>query len=166
MTAERALRLFADAADLARRDPADGALYRAVEAALAELVGFKLLTVLRLRDQRLHRLHTSDLRSYPAGGFKDIRQDAWLQSMLAAGTPVISSDPATVRARFVDHEAIFALGCGAVMNLPVTSPSGTLGSLNVLHQSGWFQAEHVLLARPFVALLGLAWSGAQGTDAA
>jgi len=34
-----------------------------------------------------------------------------------------------------------------------------LGSVNLLHEAGWFSHEHVLFARPFVGLLTVAWSG-------
>jgi hypothetical protein len=46
-----------------------------------------------------------------------------------------------------------------VLNIPIASTRGTLGSLNLLHEASWFNGEHVLIARPFAALLTLAWSG-------
>lgn len=164
MRAARALDLFSQVAELARLGVPISKLYQAIDAALHELMGRKLLTILRLADERLYRMYTSDLSSYPVGGSKSIRNDGWLQSMLADGVPVISPDPKTVQQRFVDHEAIIVLGCGSVMNLPITCPFGTLGSLNLLHEAGWFAPEHILLARPFATLLAVAWLGEELSD--
>ena len=157
MKAALALEFFSRATELVRRDAPSVEIYHSIETALNEVIGSKLLTILRLEGSRLKRLHTSDLPSYPVGGSKDISHDAWLQSMLQDGVPVISADPQAVRQRFVDHETIFGLGCGAVMNLPVICPSGTLGSLNLLHEPGWFSPQHILLAAPFASLLAVMW---------
>lgn len=132
-------------------------LYRAIEGALNELVGFKLLTILRLQGSRLVRTHTSDSATYPSGGYKDITDDQWLRSMLSDGVPVISEDSTKVQESFVDHEAIFAMGCGSVLNIPVISALGTLGSLNLLHEAYWVKPEHIVLARPYASLLAVAW---------
>ncbi len=157
MTHPRILHLLAQTADAARSDLQTGALYRAIETALQELVGYKLLTILQVRGDRLYRRHTSNLARYPAGGYKTISQDPWLQTMLGQGKPVISADPQTVQQRFFDHEVIASLGCGAVMNLPVTCAAGTLGSLNLLHEAHWFTPEHLQVADLFAAQLALAW---------
>jgi hypothetical protein len=158
LMSKRSLELFSVGADLL--GPAIGMqeLYAFIEAALGELVGFKLLTILKLEGRSLHRMYSSDLRSYPVRGVKDIAGDTWLQAMLDVGQPVVSGDPILVRQRFRDHDAIFSLGCGAVMNIPIRSATGTLGSVNLLHEAGWFNREHVIFARPFVALLAVAWS--------
>lgn len=154
--AQRCLEHLARAADALRRDGST-ALYRQVEQAMDELVGFKLLTLLRLQGSQLQRMHTSDLASYPVGGHKDIAHDRWLTHMLREGEPIISANAQAVREHFFDHTTIFALGCESALNLPVVGPRGTLGSLNLLHQSDWFTPQHVLLARPFAHLLALAW---------
>ncbi len=156
MKSARALALLSHASELAALKPEAG-LYRSIEGALEELVGFKLLTILRLQGSRLVRMHTSDSATYPPGGSKDIGNDAWLRSMLSDGVAVISEDAPSVRERFVDHEAIFAIGCGSVLNIPVTSALGTLGSLNLLHDAHWFKPEHAVLVRPFASLLAVAW---------
>lgn len=143
----------------AMREPArPERLYQVIDQAMKALVGYKLLTILQLRDERLHRMHTSDLARYPAGGFKNIANDIWLKTMLSDGVPVISATPEIVKQRFFDHETIFAMGCGSVMNIPVLGPTGTLGSLNLLHEANWFNSEHILAASPFATLLAQAWT--------
>lgn len=152
----RALVRWQQVVDLAA-GPADPAFYRAVDQALGESVGYKLLTVLRVQGPWLVRLHSSDEHSYPAGGAKDLRTDPWLRGLLDAGEPVLSANAEAVRARFPDHEAIFGLGCAAVLNVPVRSSVGTLGSLNLLHAEGRYGPEDLAVAQWFAPLLGLAW---------
>ena len=125
---------------------------------MRELVGFRLLTIQRITEdgEALQRLHSSDA-SFPVGGCKSILGDAWIQRVLKAGEPVITSDRDGVREALIDHAAIFALGCGSVLNVPVATPIGTLGSFNLLHEQAWFTPQHVLVAQPFAALLALAW---------
>lgn len=137
--------------------PPSPRLYEALERALGELVGFKLLTVLRVQGPLVLRLHSSQPDTYPAGGTKDLRRDPWLRSMLSLGEPMLSPDPVQVRTHFPDHQAIFAMGCGAVLNVPIRSALGTLGCLNLLHETHHFDDTHLAVARLFAPLLGLAW---------
>jgi hypothetical protein len=109
---------------------------------------------------QVRRLHSSDPSSYPAGGVKDISNDTWLRETLKAGKPVVSNTLELVRQRFPDHQAIFSLGCGAVLNVPVTDARRTLGSINLLDEAGRFDREQALIVRPFATLLALAWSAA------
>lgn len=143
---------------LATAAPLHGAtLHDAIGAALAELVGYRLLTLLRLEGPILRRAWTSAPDQYPPGGGKDVRDDPWLQHLLAAPGPVLSANLQEVRERFPDHAAIEALGCGAVLNVPVRQHGKTLGSLNLLHEEGWFQPGHAAVAQGFARLLGADW---------
>jgi GAF domain-containing protein len=154
----RALELFSEAADHVRSNFGPEKAYRLVESALSDLIGFRLLTILRMEGGLVRRMHSSDQAGYSIGGTKDITADAWLRAMLEAGRPVVSETSELVRERFPDHDAIFSLGCGAVLNIPVVSAGKTLGSLNLLHEAGHFSWEHALVARPFAMLLALAWT--------
>ena len=154
----RALELFSEAADHVRSDFGPEKAYRLVECTLSDLIGFRLLTILRVEGTLVRRMHSSDPTGYSVGGTKDITADAWLRAMLDAGRPIVSETPELVRKRFPDHDAIFSLGCGAVLNVPVVAAGETLGSINLLHEEGRLSREHALLARPFAMLLALAWT--------
>lgn len=132
---------------------------------MRELVGFRLMTIQRVTEdgEALQRLHSSDA-SFPVGGCKSIRSDEWMQRVLKAGEPLITPDRVGVKKVFIDHDAIFALGCGSVLNVPVTTPACTLGTFNLLHEQAWFTPKHVLVAQPFAALLALAWQHATQDD--
>lgn len=154
----RALELFSEVESQLHSNFELSRTYSLIESALSELVGFKLLTILQMEGAQVRRVHSSDLVSYPVGGTKDLTGDAWLRAMLEAGQPVASNTPELVQERFPDHQAIFSLGCGAVLNVPIVSGRGTLGSFNLLHEGGWYNWQQALVARPFAVILALAWS--------
>ncbi|TWA92546.1 hypothetical protein FBZ96_11016 [Bradyrhizobium stylosanthis] len=154
----RALELFSVAADRVQSYFGPEKAYGLVETALSDLVGFSLLTILRIEGTLVRRMHTSYPASYSVGGTKDIAADTWLRAMFDAGRPVVSETRELMRERFPDHDAIFSLGCGAVLNVPVVAAGVTLGSLNLPHEAGPFSREHALVARPFAMLLALAWT--------
>lgn len=158
MNAERTLELLSEVSAKAF-GPSDERLYASTEHALGELVDFRLLTILRWHEPLLVRMHSSAPSIYPAGGSKDITDDRWLRSLLADGVPVLSENEAQVRERFFDHEAIFAMGCGSALNVPVMSSLGPLGSINLLHAAHWYRPEHARWVQPFATALALFWLG-------
>jgi GAF domain-containing protein len=156
----RSLDLLAHATDVLANGPDERALYETIEAALAELAGFRLLTILRATPagDGLERRHSSNPSAYPAQGVKAVAGDAWLAHLLVSTTPQLSPDADAVRRRFVDADAIFGLGCESVLNLPVRFRGRNLGTLNLLHRAHWYGPHHGALCLPFVHLLGAAWA--------
>ena len=43
-----------------------------------------------------------------------------------------------MRVAFADYELIFSLGIGAIMNVPVRFMGGSLGTMNICSEAGWF----------------------------
>jgi hypothetical protein len=120
--------------------------FQALESALRLAPGHKLFTVL-LADTQRHisrRIYSSAPQAYPCGGTKPIRQASeFYEKVLLAGQPRICRDAAACRAAFPDFDRIQALGCESAINFPVRFNGASLGSLNLLHESGWY-AEHSL----------------------
>lgn len=94
----RTLELLSDIADYMRSDCEVRKLYALVESALSELVGFRLLTILRMEHAHVRRLHSSDPETYPAGGVKDISGDTCLRARgrQACGVQHSGTRPATL----------------------------------------------------------------------
>jgi hypothetical protein len=53
---------------------------------------------------------------------------------------------------FFDHELILSLGCASVLNVPVVWDARTLGTINLLHEAGWYDEVDVPMAEVFAAL--------------
>jgi hypothetical protein len=130
-------------------------LYAAIDAAIRELVGHKLFTMMVLaRDgERVRRVYSNQPSAYPVGGFKTHRQTPWGRKVLGAGEPYIGRNRDDIRWAFADHELIFSLGCESILNMPVGYDGRVLGTVNVLDAAEHYREAHVALVKPFCALL-------------
>ena len=122
--------------------PAEG--LRALDVALQRSVGHKLFTVLVLDWEKgeSQRHYSSRPVAYPAGGAKPIQRDsAFFEGVVLAGRARLCVNYDDCRRAFFDHELIHSLGCESAVNVPVRWNGETLGSLNLLHQAGWYTAQ-------------------------
>jgi len=53
---------------------------------------------------------------------------------------------------FFDHELILSLGCASVLNVPVVWDGRTLGTINLLHEAGWYDETDVPVGQLFAVL--------------
>ncbi|MGP3929021.1 GAF domain-containing protein [Nonomuraea sp. KM88] len=121
-----------------------------VEERVRREVGVRLFTVLAWIPKRrtLRRVHSSHPQQYPVGGEKSVEvAQGWLARCIEGGQPYLGADRATVREIFADHELIESLGCGAVINVPVTDDGRVLGVLNLLDAEGRYDEASVAAAR-------------------
>jgi GAF domain-containing protein len=128
-------------ANAAERD----ATFRAVEKLAGQVIGFHLFTVMRLHTetQEVERLYSSLPQAYPVSGRKPKQGTPWGTQVLDRGEIFIANSPDEVRAAFADHELIFSLGIGAIMNVPVRFRGCSLGTMNICSDAGWFaDADH------------------------
>jgi hypothetical protein len=130
------------------------ALLQAVDRAAAALVGHRLFTVLAYGhgSRDACRIYTSMPGAYPVSGRKAIQESAWSRQVLERGEPYIGRNAQDLREVFPDHALIGSLGCASVLNQPVRWQGVTLGTLNLLHQAGWYHDRHVAIARVLAQL--------------
>jgi hypothetical protein len=145
--------LAAVAAALAGPDQ-PGAVFRALDAALGTVLGHKLFTVLRYHAQvgESERLYTNQPAAYPVGGRKTVSPTPWAQRLLGDGQAHVGRTAADIEAVFPDHALIAALGCASVLNLPVVHAGRVLGTVNLLHEAGWYDDADAPLGMTFAAL--------------
>ena len=131
-----------------------GATVAAVDAALAATVGHKLFTILIHHPvlKQSERFYSNQPDSYPVGGRKPVTDSAWMQRVIFAGQPYIGRTREDIKEVFFDHELIWSLGCESVLNMPVRWQGQTVGTLNLLHQAGWYHESQVALVRLFAHL--------------
>ncbi len=147
--AEAALRAMATLAAAQAREDQPAALFNALDAALAALIGHTLFTIL-LYDgvtNESARIYSNMPAKYPTGAKKPLSGGRWVETVLTRGDAFIGRTRDDLRAVFGDHELIASLGCESVLNVPVRWRGRTLASLNLLHAEGWYRAEHVPLTQ-------------------
>jgi hypothetical protein len=130
------------------------ALFAALDQALGATLGHRLFTVLRYHPdaQESERLYTSQGAAYPVGGRKAVRATPATARLFGERRPYIGRTAADIRASFGDADLILSLGCESVLNLPVLFDGRVLGTVNLLHEAGWYNEGDVPLGLTFAAL--------------
>jgi hypothetical protein len=130
------------------------ALFAALDGALGAVLGHRLFTLMRYHADSgdSERIYTTHPGAYPVGGRKPFNPTAWTEQVLRRQQPYLGRTPADVRAVFFDHALIASLGCGAVLNLPVVWDGRTLGTINLLHEAGWYDETDARVGLLFAAL--------------
>jgi len=128
--------------------------FRALDRAMGRVIGHKLFTVLlhHPRAQESERRYTNQPAAYPVGGRKAVTPSAWTERLFTDRRPYIGKTAADIREVFFDHQIILSLGCASVLNVPVVWDGRTLGTINLLHEAGWYDEPDVPIALCFAAL--------------
>ena len=129
-------------------------LWAALDAALGAVIGHMLFTVLRFHadSRESERCYTNQPAAYPVGGRKPFNESAWSRQVFVERRPYIGRTAEDIRTVFFDHALIASLGCDSVLNVPVVHNGRVLGTLNLLHEAGWYGEEDVEPGRLFAAL--------------
>jgi GAF domain-containing protein len=122
-------------------DPED--IFRAVEALSAEVIGHTLFTIMQFdaAASEVERVYSSNPAAYPVGGRKQKKNTAWALRVLGERQVFRANDREAIREAFDDHETIFGLGIGSMLNVPVAFAGRCLGTMNLSNVEGWFTAE-------------------------
>ena len=116
---------------------------RALETLTGETIGHRLFTIMRFDSDcsEVQRIHTSVPAAYPVGGRKQKKATAWTNHVLADMKVFRGNGPADIVSAFDDHATILGLGLGSVLNIPVVFKGRCVGTMNLLHQAGWYAPE-------------------------
>jgi transcriptional regulator with GAF, ATPase, and Fis domain len=125
-------------------------VFERLQQALARVLEFKVLTVLKLDPKALRsvRLFSSE-PSYPVGGTKQHARSAWSEAVLDSHSVFVARDLATLRATFPDSAAIEATGCGSIIATPIIHDGAVVGTMNLWHRDGQYDEEAGSRALPF-----------------
>ncbi len=119
------------------------AICRALERLSGETIGHRLFTVMRFDSDwsEVERIYSNLPSAYPAGGRKQKKATAWADQVLGEMKVFRGTRPADIQSAFDDHETILGLGLGSVLNIPVVFEGRCQGTMNLLHQAGWYRPE-------------------------
>ena len=141
--------------DMLGRDPDPQAAFLVFDRVVQRVLGHKLLTVMRhvAPTAEVERIYSSNPRAYPVGGRKQKQGTPWGEKVLDRGEVFIAKDRAELRAAFADHELIFSLGIGSIMNVPVMLHGRCRGIVNLSHDAGHYGEADIPPARILAGLL-------------
>jgi hypothetical protein len=114
--------------------------YAAVEAAAGRALGHRLFTLMILHDEtgEVERVYSSRPHVYPVGGRKAKRGTPWGGIVIDRGEVYVGRSADDIRWAFDDHPLILGLGLQSVLNVPVSFQGRRLGTMNLLHEAGWY----------------------------
>ena len=132
-----------------RGSPQPQRIYEALAQVMGDEIGHILFTVLYQHQEprELERLYTNQPEAYPVSGRKQIVPSAWTEQVLDRGEPYIGVNADDIRKAFPDHKTIEDLGCASVLNIPLVFDGAVLGSINLLHEEGFYKPHHIAPAR-------------------
>jgi hypothetical protein len=118
-------------------------------------IGTKLLTA-QIHDRsqgRSRRIFSDDNASYPVGGYKTLVENKWTEIVLDRHEVFAGLTIEDVAEVFFDWQLIQSLGCESNANIPVVVGEQVLGTVNLLHESGFYTPERLA---PAAAILSYA----------
>lgn len=120
-------------------------IWRALHSLCDELIGVKLFTVMQLdwANRLSARTYTSHRKAYPVSGTKPINGGAWFDIVHLEKRAFVANTIKEIATVFPDHELIWSLGCGSVINLPVFVGGKLLGTVNLLHEEHFYSEARV-----------------------
>lgn len=143
------MQVFADALAAAQSEVRIGqALHHLAKAT----VGVKLFTLTADNPEAgyVRRVYSSDEVAYPTLGTKPIVFVETYRKMTEERFVAVVNSVEAMRADFPDLDLIVSLGCGSAVNIPVVAAGAMLGSVNLLHQEGWYTPERVAAAQGLI----------------
>ncbi len=124
-------------------------VWKALQALADVVVGAKLFTVMKLdwANDRSGRTYTSHPDAYPVSGTKPINRTHWFDTIHVKRQPFVANTIKDIADVFPDHETIWSLGCGSVLNWPVFVGDKMLGTVNMLHEEHFYTPVRVEAAK-------------------
>ena len=124
---------------------APDAAWRALEDLAAAVAGFKLFTVMTVDMAHgvARRAYSSHPMDYPVSGTKPVERNVWFDIVHGEKRTFIANTIADIAKVFPDHQKIWAMGCGSVVNLPVVLGGELAATINLLHEEHYYDDARV-----------------------
>ena len=124
------------------------AAFNALWQLTRDIVGVKLFTVMTHDGKRgvASRIFSNMPEAYPVSGTKPANPTDWSRQVIERKQTFVANDIEGIRAVFDDHELIKSLGCESVINVPIVVGGEVLGTINCLHEAGFYTSDKVRAA--------------------
>ncbi|CZT36489.1 GAF domain-containing protein [Rhizobium sp. 9140] len=124
------------------------AAYAALEALTQALVGVKLFTIMTsdTTTRVAERVYSNMPEQYPVFGTKPYNETHWSDITLTRQQTFVANTIEEIAEVFGDYELIDSLGCQSVINVPIVVGGTVIGTINCLHETGFYTPERVAAA--------------------
>lgn len=122
--------------------------FAALEQLTREIVGVKLFTIMTsdTSEKVSERIYSNMPDVYPVSGTKPYNETHWSEITLKQKKTFVANTISDIADVFDDHELIKSLGCQSVINVPIVVDGSVIGTINCLHEEGFYTEERVKAA--------------------
>lgn len=119
--------------------------FDALCALTCDVVGVKLFTVMTHDSRTGHagRVYSNMPEAYPVSGTKPANETDWSRQVIQERRTFVANTIEDIAEVFYDHELIRSLGCESVINVPIIVAGEVKGTINCLHEAGFYTPERV-----------------------
>ena len=130
---------------LAASDDQPMTVLRGFETLVQETVGARLLTLTTVEPGtgEAARIFSNMPQHYPVAGRKPADETDWSRQVLLERRIFVANRIEDIAAVFPDHALIQSLGCESVINVPIEVAGEVIGTVNLLHEAGYYTPERV-----------------------
>ena len=130
---------------MAERGAQPDAVFDALKALTDEVVGVKLFTVMTHDSVKgvAQRIYSNMPDAYPVSGTKPANETDWTRQVITEKRTFVANDIEGIAQVFSDHELIRSLGCESVINVPIVVDGAVLGTINCLHEAGFYTPDKI-----------------------
>lgn len=116
------------------------------------LVGAKMFTILvfNFAQKNMRRLYSTNTEIYPVGVDDPMTDSIWEKTLIGDRRPLVLNSPEAMATLLPNVPELVALGCEAMLNLPIVVAGRSLGAINILDADGTYTPERVERAKALV----------------
>lgn len=120
-------------------------VFDALNALTEALVGVRLFTLMTFdaASGEARRIYSNMPDAYPVLGTKPVNETHWTGVVLDRHETFVANDIDEIAQVFDDFELIRSLGCESAINVPIVVDGSVIGTINCLHEAGFYTAERV-----------------------
>ena len=117
--------------------------FKKIDRLIKRLIGHKLITftVIDKSKQYVERIYTNNSRAYPLLGTKPVPRNKWSKTIIRDKKNFLGKNKKDIKKLFFDHDTIFSLGCGSIINFIVKFKNMPIGTINVLDKE--YKYNHI-----------------------
>lgn len=92
------------------------------------------------------RVYSNMPEAYPVSGTKPANRTRWSEEVLENRRIFVANNIGAIAEVFDDHALIRSLGCESVINVPVGIDGAVVGTINCLHEAGFYTPDKIAAA--------------------
>src|SRR5262245_55606978 len=127
--------------------------FKAFDAITKRLVGHELLTMLYKDKNDVARIYSNRPAEYPVFGRKPMNATPWGDHVMKGKKSFLGRDKAAIKWAFFDHELIYSMGLGSVINVPAIYDGEVIGTITLLAPEHFYREEHIAPIEALAPLL-------------